>query len=333
MRTTIKDIARYLNVSTTTVSRALNDKDDISSSMRQKVLEVAKMMDYKPNTIAISLRKKSTSKLLGVIIPQVDHYFFSTVLRGLTTTGYRDDYMILIGESNHSVSREKEIINSFQDHYAAGVVFIPSRDSGSQQNVDLLIKRATPFILIDRTFKGYNGSFIQHDDFEGAYLATQYLIDKGRKKIGMLRGDSSCSISQVRFEGYLAALKASNIEYDSSLIISCTQASKIEGFNSLKMFRETEKEIDALFCITDQLAVGAMECAAELGISIPDQLSVIGYSNSDISQNVSPKLTTVAQDGFQMGKLAKEFLIEICIHQNVIHQKTFPAELIIRNST
>ena len=140
VRTTLKDIANYLNVSTTTVSRALNDKDDISMSMRQRVLEVARLLDYKPNSVAISLRKKTRSNLIGVIIPSVDHHFFSTILHGITTSTLQDDYMIMMGESNHDVVREKEIINRFGDHYVAGVIFVPSRHRRSQENVKLLVK-------------------------------------------------------------------------------------------------------------------------------------------------------------------------------------------------
>jgi len=130
MRTTLKDIAKYLNVSVTTVSRAINDKGDISPQMRQKVLEVAKMLDYKPNSVAISLRKKTANKLIGVIIPTLDHYFFSTILSGITTSDFTDDdYMIMIGESNHDVVKEKELIEKFQDHYVTGIIIVPTRMS------------------------------------------------------------------------------------------------------------------------------------------------------------------------------------------------------------
>ncbi len=333
MRTTIKDIAKYLNVSTTTVSRALNDKDDISDIMRQKVLEVSKLLDYKPNSIAISLRKKTTSKLIGVVIPVVNHYFFSTILRGITTTGHGDDYMIMIGESNHSVSSEKEIINRFADHYVAGIILVPTRHKNSKENVERLERRGTPMILIDRTFEDYSGCYIQHDDFQGAYDATDHLIKKGNRKVAMLRGDQNCSVSQSRFEGYVKALKENNIAFDQSLVVSCTDASKIEGYNAADFLFSQDQKPDAIFSITDQLATGALEYAVEHDISVPSQLSLVGYSNSEISQNVTPKLTTVSQNGFEMGRLAKEYLIEMCHHPNILHQKVFASELLERDSS
>lgn len=333
MRTTLKDIAKYLNVSTTTVSRALNDKDDISYAMRQRVLEVARLLDYKPNSVAISLRKKTTSNLIGVIIPAVNHYFFSTILRGITTTGYRDDYMVMIGESNHSVARENEIINRMGDHYVAGIIFVPSRHKKSNENVKLLERRQTPFILIDRTFDDYDGCYVQHDDFQGAYMATQHLISKGRTKIAMLRGDHECSVSSARYHGYQKALKDAGIPLNKNLVVSCTNASKIEGYNATKFLFEDGLHPDGIFSITDQQAAGAIAYANEHSILVPKALSVVGYSNSEISQNVTPQLTTIAQDGYEMGRLAKEYLIEMCLHPNVIHRKVFPSQLIIRASS
>ena len=333
MRTTIKDIAKYLNVSTTTVSRALNDKSDISLTMRQKVLQVAIMLDYKPNSVAISLRKKSANKLIGVILPVVDHHFFSTILRGITTTGFHDDYLIMIGESNHDVTREKEILNQFNDHYVAGVIFIPSRHKSSKTNVDLLSRRNTPFILIDRTFEKFNGSYIQHDDFQGAYQATKHLISRGCTRIAMLRGDQECSVSEARHDGFKAAIGNHNLPYNQELIISCTNASKEEGIEATRSLYSRSNPPDGIFCITDYLAVGVIEYTKSKGIRIPEQLAIVGYSNSEISKSVTPKLTTVAQDGYEMGRLAKEYLIQMCLHNDVQRQMVFPSELIVRQST
>ena len=333
MRTTIKDIANYLNVSTTTVSRALNDKNDISDKMRQKVLEVAKLLDYKPNSIAISLRKKTSEKVIGVVLPSVNHHFFSTILRGITTTGYGDDYLIMIGESNHNVEREKEIINQFDDHYVAGVILVPTRKIESKENVDMIKRRKTPLILIDRTFENYQGSYIQHDDLRGSYDATNHLIEQGKREIAMLKGGHDCSLSQTRYEGYAKALRDNNLKEDNSLVISCVNANKEEGYNAAKQLFSLSSKPDAVFCITDRLAAGVLEYTKDHNISVPTELAIVGYSNSEISQNVTPKLTTVSQDGFEMGKLAKEYLIEICHHPDVVRQKVFSSKLIQRGST
>lgn len=334
MRTTLKDIAKNLNVSVTTVSRALNDKGDISPLMRQKVLEVAKLLDYKPNSIAISLRKKTASRLIGVIVPTVNHYFFSTILSGITTSEFDiDDYMIMIGESNHDPKREKELLNKFQDHYVAGIILAPTRHRTSVDNVDSLKKSKTPFILIDRTFDSFEGSYIQYDDYQGGYLAAQHLIEKGRSRIALFKGDYTCSISAYRERGYKDALKEAGLSIYNELILNCPNASRSEGYDAADRLFNNGNAPDSIMTITDQLAVGAMTCAIDRGIHVPKDLSVIGYSDSEISKTVSPKLTTVNQDGYEMGKLAKKYLIQMCINKEVIHQKIFPSELIIREST
>lgn len=334
MRTRLKDIANYLNVSVTTVSRALNDKGDISPQMRQKVLEVAKILDYKPNSVAISLRKKTASKLIGIIVPTVNHYFFSTIISGVTTSEYKvDDYMIMIGESGHDPAREKELLNKFQDHYVAGIILAPSRHAKSAENVDSLKRGKTPFILIDRTFASYEGSYIQYDDFQGGYLAAQHLIAKGRKRIALLKGDYDCSISQYRERGYKKALRESGLSVYDHLILNCPNGSRAEGYDATAMLLNHDEPPDSIITITDQLAAGALRRIDDMGLSVPQDLSVVGYSDSEISRTVTPKLTTVNQDGYAMGKLAKEYLIQMCINEALVLQKVFPSELIIREST
>jgi len=197
----------------------------------------------------------------------------------------------------------------------------------------LLQSRGTPFILIDRTFKDYTGSFIQHDDYQGAFDAVIHLAKKGRRRIAMLRGDQDCSVSHARYQGYLAALDSARLSFDQKLVISCINASKIEGYNAAKFLFENEDNPDGIFCITDQLAVGVLDYASENRINVPRDLSIVGYSNSEVSQNVTPRLTTIAQNGYEMGRLAKEYLVEICLHRNVVHQKTFPSKLIVRGSS
>jgi len=334
MRTTLKDIAKYLSVSVTTVSRALNDKGDISPQMRQKVLEVAKILEYKPNSVARSLRQKTANQLIGVIVPTVDHYFFSTILSGITTSDFAgDDYMIMIGESNHEVAREKELIDKFQDHYVAGIILVPTRMAASIDNVNHLHRYKTPFILIDRTFDAYDGSFIQYDDYQGGFLAASHLLAKGRTKIALLKGDDDCSISSYRQKGFIDALKKENIPLKEHLILTCTNASRTEGYKATKQLLAHKDPPDGIMTITDQLAAGAMWCAHDLGMRVPEDLSVIGYSDSEISKTVNPQLSTINQDGYEMGRLAKRYLIEMCLHKNVIHQKVFPSELIVRQST
>lgn len=335
MRTTLKHIAEYLNVSTTTVSRALNDKDDISFEMRQKVLQVAKMLDYKPNTIAISLRKKTTHNLIGVILPKIDHYFFSTVLRGITTNESADGHLVIIGETNHDPIVEKEIINKYGDYYVSGIIMAPTRSKESKGNVKLIQQRNIPLVLIDRIYDDYEGSFIHSDDMTGAYKATKHLLNKPRKRIAILKGHDECSVSEARLKGYKKALKESNIPFDENLVVTCmVDTSKGEGHNAAEgLFQiQAQNPPEGIFAITDRLAAGALEFALSQNIKVPDQLAIVGYSNSEISENVTPKLTTVNQDGYEMGKLARIHLLTSVKQPNHLFQKRFDADLIVRQS-
>lgn len=191
----------------------------------------------------------------------------------------------------------------------------------------------TPFILIDRTFDSYDGSFIQYDDYQGGYQAASHLIKKGRKKIALLKGNSDCSISSFREKGFRDALNAAKIEIHEHLIVICPEASSVEGYEATSRLLAHRHPPDGIVTITDQLAVGALRRSRDNGLQVPKDLSIIGYSNSEISKMVSPKLTTINQDGYEMGKLAKQYLVEMCLHKNVVYQKVFPSELITRQST
>ena len=333
-RATLKDIANALNISVTTVSRALNDKDDISPQTKKAVLDVAKMLEYKPNAIAVSLRKNVATKIIGVILPSVNHYFFSTILKGIMSSAHMSDYMVMIGESNHDYEKEKLLIEQFADHLVSGVIYAPSRNPDAIQNATLLKRRGLPAIIIDRKFDDFNGSYLQHDNFTGAHAAVSHLIAQGYQKIAHIRGDESCSISNERYKGYLKALRDHQLVPDQSLVQCCIHVNKEDGYKiTQNMFEQGSVHPDAIFTVTDRVAAGVYEYAMAHNISIPQELGVVGYSNSDIAQNLYPKLSTVEQNGQEMGETAFNFLLDQLSNQNSVYQKTFSTKLIIRDSS
>ncbi len=332
-RATLKDIANYLNVSTTTVSRALNFKEDISPEMRQKVLDVAKMLNYKPNSVAISLRKKIATNLIGLIVPTVDHYYFSTIVKGAIVSSHSNQYLTLIGESNHDVKKEAELINQFTDHYVSGVIFIPSRNKDSRLNALILQDRRIPIVLIDRSFEGFEGSCVNHDGYDGAYQAVKHLLTSGRRRIGLLRGPEECSISLERYKGYAAALADWNIAVDDSIIRHCPITTKEEAYDMTKsIYEHNTLPPDAFFTITDHLAAGVYAYAYEHDLRIPDDLAVIGFSNAELSSFLWPQLATVNQDGIEIGKTAMDFLVQQIENPDVKRKKTLKSALLIRAS-
>ena len=301
--------------------------------MKERVMATAKILNYKPNAVARSLRKKTSSKLIGIIIPELSHYFYSTIVKGVTSGSREDDYSIIIGESNHDVTREMELIDQYSDHYVAGLVFVPSRDAHSYDNVKELVSRQVPFVLIDRTFDAFQGSYIRYDDYHGAQWATLHLLDQGCTRIGLLRGHDDCSISSARFKGYRDALAQYNIDFNPALVMQCPEASKSEAYNACQKLWNCSPPPDAIFTITDQLAAGVYDFAHDNNLDIPRDMAVVGYSNSEISDILYPRLTTVKQNGQELGLMAKEHLIHQINNPSLKLQKTIATELIIRGSS
>ncbi len=332
-RATLKDIATALNVSTTTVSRALNNKSDISDEMRKKVWEVARILNYKPNSLARSLRQQSSDNVIGVILPEVDHYFFSTIIKGITSS-IDKNFLIMIGETNHDLEREKSIIDQYLEHFVAGIILLPTRHVQSIANIKTLIDASIPLIVVDRTIEDYEGNYLRHDSFLGAQQAIDHLIQKGRKKIALLRGALECSVSADRVRGYKASLKNHGFEIEEHLIKVCPNTSKKEAFMACNaLFTESDNPPDAIFTVTDHMAAGVYEYAHKAELRIPQDLAVVGYSNSEISDVLSPKLTTVGQDGFELGKNAKAQLIQIIEHPQFTCRQILPSSLIVRDSS
>lgn len=331
-RPTLKDIAKALNVSTTTVSRALNNKDDISAEMRHKVWEVARMLDYKPNSLARSLRQRSSNKVIGVIIPEVDHYFFSTIIKGITMS-IEAEFLIMIGETRHDAVLERNMIDRYMDHFVGGIILIPTRYNSSIKNIRHLQEAEIPHILVDRIFGDYDGNYLRHDSLEGAQKAIDHLIQKGKKRIAILRGDMECTVSSERVIGYKNSLRAHHMTIDESLILSCPNASREEAFMACKRLFELPDPPDAIFTITDHLAAGVYQYAAAHSLRIPEDIAVVGYSNSEISDLLQPKLTSVAQDGFELGRIAKEQMIQMIADPSHKYKSVISSPLIVRGSS
>ncbi len=333
-RATLKDIATALNVSVATVSRALNNKEDIGAQTKLAVTEVARMLDYKPNVLAVSLRKNTANKLIGVILPSVDHYFYSTILNGIMNAAKQGENLIIIGESNQDPVKEAAIIEMFADYFVSGIILTPSKHDASNQNVKEIVRRGISVVLLDRTLKTHSGSFVQYDDFNGGRIATEHLILQGRKHIAHIRGDASCSIASERFRGYRQALLSHNIKYRSSLVLSAQQSNEEEGYLLMnEIFAKNDVRPDAVFAVTDDVAAGVYRSIHQRKLRIPEDIAVVGYSNSKLSNFLNPKLTSVEQNGRSMGQTACEILTEVIENKSKTIQKTYGAHLMIRESS
>lgn len=331
-RTKLKDIAEALDISVTTVSRAINSKSDISDQTRKAVLDMADKLNYRPNALAVSLRKNEFN-VIGVILPSIDHYFFGTVLKGIMNKAHQANYLVMIGESMNDLEKEKEILNQFMGHCVTGILISPSVQDNSVDTLHQIRNKRIPFVVVDRPSKNEIDSVVKYDDLNGAYIAVEHLIHQGCKKIAMLKGRDDCIISQMRLRGYRKALTDNGIAYDHNLVKYGAQPSKNIGYMMSKDIILSNNGVDGFFCITDELAAGVYEAAKEYNLKIPEDLGVVGYSNSQLASYLTPKLSSVEQPGEEMGELAFDYLQQIIIGNNRLIKKTFDASLIIRNSS
>jgi LacI family transcriptional regulator len=328
----IIDIAKALNISIATVSRALNNKSDVSLKTKESVLKLAKQLDYKPNNLAISLRKKKSFKSIGVILPNVGHYFFSTVLKGIMNNAHLKNHLVIVGESAESESEEYKLVEEFVNYGVNGILMAPGRESKHEQITELLKTKRIPLILMDRIFPEYNGHYVLSNDRQGAEIATTHLIQKGNKRIAHIGTLDNCSVGHQRYAGYLAALKKYDIKEDESLVQKFEITNVEAGYTATKRLFALENPPDAIFAITDDVAAGAIDFCNDNNINVPKELAIIGFSNSELSSIVKPKLTTIEQNGERMGELAFDYFFQSYKDKQTVRQKIFESKLIVRES-
>ena len=308
-KVTLKQIAKELDVSISTVSKSLRDSSEISEDTRQKVQAFAKLYNYKPNLIALSLKNKKT-KTIGIIIPEIVHHFFATVISGIEHVANEKGYNVIVCLSDESF--DKEVIN--MEMLANGSIdgFIMSLSKETQQRKDFhhiseVINQGMPVVMFDRVTNDVLCDKVIIDDNLAAYQAVESLINNGMKKIGLITTVDYVSVGKLRTEGYVKALLNNGIPIDNSLII------KIEDIdNCSKQIEEliTNSQLDSIFAVNELFAVTAIKTAKRLNLNVPEDLAIIGFTDGIISTYSSPSITTVSQNGIKMGNKAAQMLIE-----------------------
>ncbi len=336
-RTKLKDIADQLGISITTVYRALNNKSDINEETKRKILDLANELEYRPNSLAISLRKNKMIPLVGVILPIINHYFFATVLKGIMSNAHLHNSLIIAGESLQDPTKEKRILDQFMDQGVSGIIMAPARNSNFEKNIIPLLHKRTPIVIIDRMYDHYKGNYVLTDDYGGGYKATQHLLDNGYKRIAHIGSTDDKSIGTERRKGYVAALNDAGIfpkeEYIILSDIDNPDTTIEKGYEAAAILFKLKNPPDAVFAVTDDIAIGVIEYAKENNIFIPEELGIVGFSNSKMSNYIRPRLTTVEQNGFKMGQLAFDYFSKASSSYGEVFQKTFDLDLIIRESS
>ncbi|MDT0555237.1 LacI family DNA-binding transcriptional regulator [Patiriisocius hiemis] len=334
---TLRQIAEILNISITTVSKALKDYPDVSKKTKRLVKETAKTLNYKPNSFAVNLRTRE-SKTIGLIIPEVVHHFFSSVIKGIISQAEKNGYMVIILQSNESFELEKKQIDLLLRKQVDGILISLANSTVRYEHLNEVLDQNKPIVMFDKIAKLVNCSKVIINDRKAAYLATQHLIDIGCKRIAHFRGPLLPQNSIDRFLGYKKALEDNNLIYDSSLVYVCNDMSFDEGKNFAKQLIEEHSNVDGLFINTDLVAVGAISEFNKRGVIVPKDIAIVGFSNWFMSSVISPSLTTIDQPGYKMGKKAFKLLYkEIKNKKENIEVKykkvELPVQLIKREST
>ncbi len=302
---TLKQIAEHLNISVTTVSKALKDYPDVSKKTKALVKELATTLNYKPNTFAVNLRTKE-SNTIGLIIPAIVHHFFSNVIKGIISQAEKKGYLVIILQSDESYELEKKQIGLLLRQRVDGILISLANGTANFSHLNEVIAQEKPLVMFDKIAKIVNCSKVIIDDRKAAYIATQHLIDTGCKRIAHFRGALLPQNSIDRFLGYKKALLDNNFPYDPSLVYICELGDNSfeEGKINAKKLLEDHDDVDGIFINTDLVAIGAMTEFKKHGIKIPEDISIVGFSNWFMSSVISPSLTTIDQPGYKMGKVA-----------------------------
>ena len=338
---TLKQIARELEVSISTVSKSLRNNIEISEETRLKIQAFAKLYNYKPNNIALSLKNKKT-KTICIIIPEIIHHFFATVISGVEKVANEKGYNVLVCLSDESFDKEVINMEMLANGSIDGFIISLSKETqkkGDYHHIEEVINQGMPVVMFDRIANEILCDKVIIDDSSASNNATQFLIDKGFKKIGLISTVDYVSVGKLRTDGYEKALKANGISINPNLILKIEDVSNcaIEIENFIK-----NNEFDALFAVNELFAVTAIKSAAKLGKNVPRDISVIGFTDGIISKYSTPSISTVSQNGVVMGESAAMMLIDRIESEEVEYYEDFKedykttvieTELIEREST
>ncbi|PLW97219.1 MAG: LacI family transcriptional regulator [Marinilabiliales bacterium] len=330
---TIKDIAKRLGISPSTVSRALKDHPDISYNTRKAVQELAQILGYKPNEVALSLRT-SQSKIIGVIVPEIVHHFFSSIISGIEEVANEAGYYVMIFQTNESYKKELVYSQTLISSRIDGLIVSFSKETTDFEHFNTFVKNNIPIVLFDRVTDDLEADKVLSDDVKGAFLITEHLIQQGYRRIAHYGSPDYMNISQSRLKGYKNALEKYNIPFDKDLVFKCdTHEDSIKL--TQKIFSE-KNHPDAVFAVNDLTATGVIVALRKTGLRVPEDVAVAGYTNALVSKIVDPPLSTVDQHGYEMGQEAARMLLHRLRKRNSetpFETRIVKTNLVIREST
>ncbi len=331
-RATIKDIANELNISPSTVSRALKNHPDISEKTKKLVLSLAEKLKYRPNQLALNLRKKKNNTI-GVIIPQIVHYFFSSIISGIDDYASKKGFNVVLTQSNESVVREKNNTFALLEAGIAGFLISRTKETTDFSHFEKVTNYDIPVVFFDRVCPTIKTDKVIINDEYAAFIGVEHLIKTGCKRIIHFKGPENLAISEKRQTGYLEAFRENNLPIDKNLIIMCDNYEDAKKMT--QKILDEKIDFDGIFAVNDDTAAGAIETLNLNNVKIPEQVAVMGYSNDLISKIINPKLSSVEQSGYEMGETAAKLLIERLESEKYIRPRTevVSTRLVLREST
>ncbi len=329
-KVSIYDIAKALNTSGATVSRALHDHSSISIEMKEMVRKVAKEMNYRPNTVAINL-KRGKCNTIGVVVPNIHRNFFSSAIDGIEEEAYKIGYDVLICQSRESYEREKKILNSLSRGKVDGVIASIASGTSEYSHYTALEDCGIPLVLFDRMSDRVNAGSVTIDDFRGAYHVVEHLFEQGRRRIFHYAGFQHVSVWYNRYRGYMQAMQSHGIEPGEDWVF-IGDTSEQAGVMMARQVLKMKQRPDAIFCTSDFVALGCMLELIRNGVRVPDEIAVCGFADEPMDALISPSLTSVNQFSKKMGQQAARMLIDRLNGEPAVNIMLEP-ELIIRDST
>jgi len=333
-KVTIHDIAQKLNITASTVSRALNENPRISEDTRERVRKMAEELHYEPNLIASALRSGKT-QLIGMLVPTINRAFFSAIVRGVEEVANSLGYHVIVSQSNENFRKEQNAIKAFLNIRVEGVIASVGKNTEKFDHFEQVLERKLPLVLFDRTTEKFNTDQVVIDDFEGGYKATAHLIEQGCQRIAHFTNAKTINIYSERYKGYQKALEDNSLPFDQDLVLKGGLQLE-DGRRHTAFLLQSGRTFDGIFSSSDYAVIGAMQQLKDQGIGVPDDVALVGFSNEPFTSFTQPALTTVNQFPIAMGHTAAELFFKALkkpIPTYNPRKKMIAPELIIRESS
>lgn len=330
-RTSLKDLSRALGVSIATVSRALNNSHEVSEEMKQKVQSLAQQLNYRPNPFAQSLRKEAP-RIIGVVVPDLVTHYYAAVLDGIEDYARQHGYSVFSSNSHESHALEEEAIDNFVNMHVEGIVACLSQDTEDYSHFEEIHRMGIPLVFFARTCLPEMFSSVVADGDIAAQKATQHLIDNGCQRIAFIGGPNHLDMVRRRKHGYLEALRDNRLPIDRSLVM-CGKIDFDRARQTTIQLLQRDDRPDAILAFNDTITYAAFDAIKALGLSIPHDVAIIGFTDTDSAAFVTPRLTTIADQARLQGQKVCELLLRNIRGDKKIYREVVPMQLKIRDSS